>query len=435
MTAFKASYIKELLANGLESEAQSYLSQFDETALTQHWRAKVLLYKNNYQDALFLLKRLYANDQSNLLALSDICLCLYQLGFLHELKEKVMEFRARIDSSNLANLFDSVLLVSKIIEELGNLSLSQELLSFLEKQEIDSEQIQILQVQRLRLALELSDLPEVKKIFSMLNFGNSLNRSYDIEREHALLLASIELYGLEDAVHRYINLDLKKMSYSDRSFLVSELLEKIILYGQFDLLESIDFMVLKNSNSLYELTQYQLIQDFFAKKNIPILNLPNLEKKIPTLSFLRLIRQCLFLFSEVRVQSLFRERFSHGVNSLPDRRLQRVFLGSISSISKTKRILVSFERLSLADGSKIVNFKKDHLIWKVLSILKCREKITVQEFVSLFYDEQFNSQHHDRIRVMLYRLNKSLVRELLRGPIFQINKHFLWIEQHELEFR
>lgn len=435
MTAFKSSYIKELLVNGLESEAQAYLSQFNETAQTQYWRAKVFLYKNNYQDALFLLKKLYTNDQNNLHILSDICLCLYQLGFLHELKEKIVEFKALIYGSDIESLFDSVLLVSKLAEELGDFSFSQELLIILEKQDVDSVMTQTIQIQRLRLAVELSDLSEVKKIFSILNFGNSMNRSYEIEREHALLLASAELFGIDDAISRFINLDSNKMSLADRSFLASELLEKIILQGRFDLLDSADFMLLKDSNVLYEQTQFQLFQDFLQKKVNPNLNLPNLEKKIPKLSFLRLIRQCLFLFSEVRVQSLYRERFLYGVTSLPDLRLQRVLLNSISSVSKSKCVMVSFDRLSLSDGTKVVSFKKDHIIWKLLSILSSREKISIQEFVTLFYEEQLNSQHHDRIRVMLYRLNKALSREFLKGPIFQINKHSLWIEKSELEFR
>lgn len=436
MSQFKTAQIQSLLVAGCYGEAESYLVFCEEPELTRHWKAKIHLYKNEYSQALQLLKKAYDFNPQNLLVLSDVCLCLYQLGFLFELDEKLLEYKKRLEE-NLAHLefnqvFDSGLLISKLLEEMGNFKESREILLYLESQDLSSWQLQLIQIQKLRQAFELSDKEEVEDKFQKLFFGKIENKSYEIEKEHVLLLASSEIFGIEDTIKRFTTVTSQNLSRADQCFFVSEILEKIILKNNLSLLESFNCKILEKSESSYESAQFQVLQDYFNKSQKPSVSFLGLEKTVPRLSYLRLIRQCLFLFTHPQVQSVLQNRFSYMVKSLPDKNLQESFRKSVSEIKKKNCLQLDAKLKNISLGDKQIQFK-NKMFWYLIDLLQERQKISIEEFVRSFYQEELNTYHFDRIRITIFRLNKTLKEEFIIDSIFHINKHFIWMEPGQVE--
>lgn len=431
-----------LLTAGDILGAEALLNQhsFDPALWSQRARlkAKIHLYRSQYSAALSLLKQAEETLPEDLSLASDICLCLYQLGFKTELAVRLDQIKVQIFMDTLnsqsSHDFDSGLLIAKILEEFGDFKSSQQILNQLELFHLNSWQMQSLEIQRLRQAVEVQDLIKVEKLYNQLSSGTQQNLSFNLEKEHVLMLAGIELFGISHGLERYSLVKNQFPSLADQSFFMSEIMEKIILSSKLEMLQTIAASDLPETESLYEKTVFKISQEVLIKSQDFQLPLTALEKDLPPISFLRLLRLILKTFPQHPQLNEINSLFTVKLKAIPEKKLQEQFRKSLGSERLQKIIRIDINKGIVEFESKQLKIK-NKLIHYLLEQLQNHSMVTIDSIAKSFYQEELNSQHFDRIRITVYRFNSQAKEELLLDDLFQITKNSVQLCSQTFEYR
>lgn len=434
--------IKQLINSGQYLAAESLLEKishdFDQLNMKAYWLSKIHLYKNEYSHALSLLKQ--AEDQSfeNLSIKADLCLCLYQLGFKSELHQKLEEIKKDIGThifkGDLNENFDAFLLLSKIFEEFGDLRTSQQILIQLEQLPLDSWQKQSIEIQLLRQAYEMKDTLQIEKLYNLLSRGINLSLNYSLEKEHALLLAGIELFGIRYGIEQYFTILHKPISASDQSFFTSEILEQILLSKHKDLLKNISIKILEKTESTYEIAIREIALAVLRSDTAIQIQLSRVEKEQPPLSLLRILRLLVINFPSDPQSEERQALFSLHLKALTDKKIQEQFRKSLSILTQAKKAIYDCKTKSISlEGKKII--VKNKLIQHLFECLQSRPEVSPETLAQQFYAEELNAQHFDRIRIAIYRFNNQVKAEFLIDDLFIVRKNMIEIQKRLIEYQ
>lgn len=420
--------VMALIKQGDISSAQQAL---DEMAISpkidinmiRFLRAKLNLHQGAYKKSLeFLDLIVEPTDQRLVEVLCDKALCYYQLGLPSELKRCLEQAEHLLQSlrpnHEVRNIFACCLFIAKLFEEIGAFDKAASLLKYAEKLNLTDQQNKSLKVQKLRLNIELNDLDLAHEIYTDIIQGWGNNQDVEIEREHALLLADCKLFGFTAAAQRYSYLQSLNLVLADRIFLQSEMIENAILEGQLDFLKQIH--IYSEIESCYEQEQIKLVKAFLELSNyVPATLL--WEKSLSSTSLLRLLAQACLLFPDAAKQLNLSDKYHFFCQRLSPLSTRQIFTAKIAKETPSQLLSNRKEKTLELREKKIPMTSK--LFWQLTELInKSQQKMDLAEVIRQVYAEEPNTQHFDRLRINIYRINNEIKNHFLIGDIFHINK-------------
>lgn len=389
-------------------------------------QGKVFLYEGSYLKALETLQACHMLAPQDLDVLCDIALCLYQLGLQSELDLTLQKCRNlfQILTPTLASQkdLDHAIFLAKLYEDKALYAQALELLSTPRSTQLSPWQEQSLRIQLLRVSVEMQDLKHSKELYSEVLSGTEHNLSFEIEREHALMLADCALFGISQAQERFEYALTHNLSPADQSFLKSEFAELAILNKRMDLLQKLQ--LLQDSESAYEKEQAKLVSSHLSDERSLAFSIIRLEKILSPMSLLRLLRQALLLFPESPQLEAWTERYKFHSMNLPTRPLQDQFLTYLYATKEVPQHLQvnARRKVILLNGRELS--VKSKLFWQLLKAFPENQlETSIEKVISLVYEEVPNAQHFDRLRIGIYRLNDTLEKSCDLKGLFRITKH------------
>lgn len=424
--------IQEQLDNSNILGAEKLLQTWQETALQQDYLAqkqffgKICLFRGQYLRALDYFQLCSRIESEKIEVLSDLALCYFQLGLQSDLEEILSKIRIQIEKQlprlNSTELLNNTIFCSKLLEECGHLLEAVEILNYNKNEDLNYSQNKVLLIQRLRLKTLLRQRDEVETLYFQVTSSIDKNLNFEIEREHALLHADYFLFGFKAAKSRYLEICQQPLSLADQSFILTEYLEMLILCQNIEALGTVNLDIA--SDSEYEKTMIKMVKTFLLneKVNFQILSA---EKKFTKLSLLRLIRIFTYLFPNEAVTEENIKR--------TDWHLAQIKIPQITTQFRILKTLSSRQEVVLSKLNQQIQFQniKHQLhidfFWKLIALMKLGQ-ISLTEIAKNIYREELNSQHYDRVRMSIYRINKEI--ENICGLVA-----FLKVTKSQVSFR
>lgn len=399
-------------ANSLEKSRHFYL------------QAKIHLYRGSYSQALPLLQ-VSANliAEQDLDVLNDKALCFYQLGIPEELSQTIelgielLKSQSPINSSQKS--LNHAIFLSKLTEEMGAFDKTLMLLQFAECLDLQGQQRKALQIQQLRVSIEMGNISWARELYSSIIKGTDHSQSFEIEREHALFLADIHLFGIETAEERLRYLLSLNLTPADKSFLQSEMIEHSILNRYSSFFRSAQ--PFHNSENIYEMEQFKMLQGYL-EGSIPHLLIGRWEKTLGITSLLRLMSQAILLLPEYSNKMKLSERYHLLCKQVSPSSVQELFLQRLPAKSARLMVINEIDQTALYSGKEAP--LKNKLFWQLIAAFSENQKsASIDDIIANVYNEEPNLQHFDRLRMGIYRLN-AYANETWHIPhLFKITKN------------
>lgn len=411
-----AKQIFQLLGNSQISLAKDCLFQwrkdvpedrFDQT----HAEAKILLYEADYINSLGIFENLLKIAPNRLDIHADLCLCFYQLGLHDSLQKQLGLIKPLLDKLSLGEV-NELIFFSKLFEEFGDTDQSLLLLDQAMSLCNSKKQIQSIEIQKLRLLIELGELDKAGNLYSNITEGTAHNLNFEFEREHALFLADFHFFGIHAAIDRFRYLSEQKLCQSDLSFFQSELIEMMIESRKF---EFIDVINLKDFNqSEYETQQLKMLGSWI-KNEAPSISINRLEKTLTRVSLIRLLHQGLLLFPDLRNDAVYLGKLKLHIQGLPSSRLKAKWTEKIFNYSQNSNYTVSQSefKISTDHQSWII---KNNIFWILIGLFKDTNQASIELAIQAVYNQSLSVSNFDRLRMMISRLNQKLHAQGL--PVF-----------------
>lgn len=386
---------------------------------------KIHLYEGSYSLALQSFQAYDCACPFDLDVLCDLTLCFYQLGLQMEMASCLQSclalFEKQILTFSSQTQLNQGIFIAKLLEEQGRHKDAQNVLARPEQSELTPKQSQSLRIQQLRIAVEVGEIKQVRSLYDQVISGTDHTLSFEIEREHALLLADALLFEFPQVKERFEYALTQNLTPPDQSFLKSEMAELAILSKNPDYLTLLDLCV--DSESGYEKEQARVITAFLQGISNPDLSIIRLEKTLSRMSLVRLLRQVLFLFPEAAQFKNWAERYRFHCSNIPSRSVQEAFLFSIPQVTTPSLIIADSVRKTLSVNGQEFPMKSN-LFWGLLKVFpQSRMEVGIDETIEAVYSESPNPQHFDRLRIGIYRLNESLEKALQMKALFKITKN------------
>lgn len=384
--------------------------------------AKDALYEGRYSDALVLLDARLVTSPQDIEALCDRALCWYQLGLPQELNKDLTHAYQLLMADPVVSLtnFSHIIFVVKLMEEKGLFTEAAKLLQVTWDEELTVKQSQMLKIQQLRLAAETKDLALIKNLYASVIAGINHSLNFEIEREHALMLADFVTMGFPQALERYQMALSHNLCAADKSFLNGEILELAILSKNFDIIPSLNIDLSVEGG--YEKLQATMALAFANSAQDFEISPLRLEKTFSLVSMLRLLRQALLLFPQSLHKDSRLERFKFHVQSLTHKSVQENFLAPLYLNDIPSKVIAQSDRQTITINGTEKTFKSK-LFWQLLPLFQSASKdVGFDDVVLALYQETPNMQHFDRLRVSLIRLNKEFEMHFNIKAIFKLSK-------------
>lgn len=420
------SMVLQHLSNGEIEIAKSSLSKWVSLTSVDKWeqdiaQIKIFLYEANYISALSILQTLTYIKPQDLNLACDKMLCLYHLGFQKELQSELEKNVLEYNKIDSISKIGPAIFMSKLLEEMGHFKQAIDLLKKIDFKNITFKQLQSVRVQLLRLHFEMGHSDEVKELYTQVIKGQEHNQDFEIEREHALLLADSLLYGFEQAFERYKYLQLQNLVPADLHFLRSEIMEQMIIHNKFELLSLINIQ--DEPQESYEHQQLKLVRAFLAQNQSFKPSTIMLEKILSPISLLRYLRQYFFLFKNQHEESHIYSRYQFHCQNLQSKYLKDKFNQIFENLNRDQAIELDPQKMQVSANN--INLKiNSALFWKLIQLFPANQTdISFENTTTALFQEDLNAQHYDRLRVAISRMNKEFDSKFKLGPLFKFNKN------------
>lgn len=424
----KSLYIIEgCLKNGHVANAQSLLESWpkelshSEIYAQKKFYGKTLLFNQNYLRGIDYFSYCHRMDPTDLQVACDLALCYFQLGLQSDLELLVSEIvqKLTMQKATIESLefFNTSVFCSKLLEEIGQVSLALKLLDFEADELISFQMKKMLKIQKLRLNVLLQKNIEVQSLYDQVLSSPDYHSHFEIEREHVLMLAESYLFNFDVAFKRYLQALQQDLSAADNSFFKTEMLEMAILNKRNELLEELGENV--ETQSEYEKELCKLVRrKLDGRPALNILDLNKLEKKLTRLSLLRLIRASALLFSANLSDLDYVKKVNWHLDKISEKNLKKQF--DCVKLKKQSTLNVNLEKRELKIEQTSMTEVPD-LLWKLISVLDGGQ-ISLEDLAFELYNEEFNLNHYDRIRMSIYRVNKIMAQQTGLSALFHVSK-------------
>ncbi len=384
--------------------------------------AKDALYEGRYSDALVLLDAQLKATPHDIEALCDRALCWYQLGLPQELSKDLSHAYQLLMADEIVSLghFSHIIFVAKLMEEKGQFAEAIQLLQAAWDEPLSVKQSQMLKIQQLRLAVEANDLVLIKSLYASVIAGTNHSLNFEIEREHALMLADFATMGFTQALERYQLALTHNLCAADTSFLKGEILELAILSKNHGIIPSLNIDSALEGE--YEKLQAAMALAYANKAQDFELYPLRLEKTLSLVAMLRILRQALLLFPHSTKKESRLERFKFHVQSLTHKAVQENFRAPLYLNDIPNKLIAQAQRQTVTINGTEKIFKSK-LFWQLVPLFSSETKdVAFDKVIAALYQETPNMQHFDRLRVSLIRLNKDFDMHFNIKSIFKLNK-------------
>ncbi|MEN0058507.1 MAG: hypothetical protein AAGB31_06710 [Bdellovibrio sp.] len=385
-------------------------------------QAKIYLYEAAYSQAVTLLEMYLKQSPADLDGLCDLALCYYHLGLtaaLDETLDKAAQcLKKEMNILSVQKTLDHSIFLAKLFEERAQLEAASEILALLPTSKMTAQQLQALRIQLLRIAVEKEDETNASDLYAQIIAGVEHNLSFEVEREHTLLLADAFLFGFQQAQERYSYISKKNLCTADRSFLVSEMTELAILVQDREFLRR--HPLSGENESEYERIQSQLVELFLQGEHSPSLSILRYEKSLSLMSLLRVLRQALILFPHAGEYESWSMRYRFHCMQVTHRGLRMKFLGVINKAAE--KVVINISGQVVTYEGRVGSLKSD-LFWQLIESFQNNQmEVPIEDVIQMVYEEVPNDQHFDRLRIAISRLNKKLRVSHNIETLFKVNR-------------
>lgn len=418
----------EEINNGRSLEQLEFLNSSSNTALNiavknprllrmrEHLKARYFLYNGQDEKARDILLMALGLYGENVECLRDLACCYHQLGEMSHWRKtysKLLSDLQRLEPQlSLETRTDCWICIGKFYEEEGHvvkaLKIYREYFEFYVDEPENLRRKKILP-QLVRLESQIDSQKDLGVLYSELlrTKGADLSKDLNIEVQHALMLAELQLVGPQHAWIRVENiLKTQNVNLIDKSLLLFDFVEECILQG-LDISDQV-YLALE-TNVGQNLFEQELRQLVIYTEDLRLERLSLLAPELSWASYLRL----LILWIRKRPPGVDAQEIKNKINlilSSFDPESRSYWLGRIRFALGQPEIRLSFDprKRSLSSQNHSLDLSKKKGMQIVLQKLAEKPQQTIDDMIQALWQSSFTPEHYHRLRMTVHRLNRLL---------------------------
>lgn len=386
--------------------------------VSNHQIMKKLMADGLHLSALNLGQKTLTESGPHIGLLCDIVCCQYQLGFFSSCSEMISlvikEYELASDFLSFDSSRRTLIFVSKIQEELGMVSESLESLSKAYAFCESKQDFRMILTQELRLMSYLGLKDKILDKMSIVNQKSDDSYSDRIEVLHTLLWSEYCLFGFETASKTFLKLVNENLSQSDSRLVYRDFLE-ITCLAQAEK-NHVALMAVKSFKEISHLQSFDLflLDCFFAhdKSNNYLFN-----NDLSVMQKLRMLIMNANRFNTTNVsKAIYLTQFSLLTQhlSLHNQKILKCLMPKMN-LNSSEAIIINLNQFT-------------DLQQRILILFEKKNKYDLTELAHQLWNEEYADVHYDRLRMLVYKLNKSMV-SVTSSAIFSISKNEIKLNQ------
>jgi len=337
----------------------------------------------------------------------DIAACQYELGlFQASMNTSLQIKKAYFENHDLLSTeskYRTALFLAKLFEEQAEITEALTFLQEAQKYISDRSDLSFVGVQELRILSYLGISKDLSSKYASVSGFIKNENDLKIEVHHGLMWAEWSLFGFKHSLQRWELLKKAELNSLDRRLVARDFLEICLLSGvpdntaaqeaanilsQSELL-SFDRFLLDLFNKKEKSGEYLDCFDLSAMQRLRIL-LIEMKMEKDEIQIVELNKKYLFL-----LQGL----------SKASKNLLAALVGDFSKNQKIT-LTLSEDRRALRVADKPVEITK--IQGKLIASFVEIKKISLEDVAHFIWEEDLNDSHYDRLRMIVYKLNKQL---------------------------
>ncbi len=381
----------------------------------QHTAGRVHMQKGSYLEAVDIFLKALSDFGPHVGLISDIVAVYYLTGRIEDWK--VMSGRLEIELSRSEGLLCKIsktktqIFLGKMFEEQAEVHKALEMYQAAELSADDNVSYRLkAQAQRLRLMSFLGLRLGLPELYRMVSAARAQSSHFEIEFEHSLMLAEVNLFGMESAAGRLISLvEQNELDSADLRLLyvdyVEEALQKEVSLGY---LKNLRVRISLEDGDEFEKAIMLMAQN--AEFGLSSQDLNKLSTRLPLMGILRLIILQIKRMEPSNLEAELRRRFLFLLESLQSESKNMLLKKWQTSIANAqKRIYFSPHEniLCIQEGPQL-SIRKGSFAARCMQAFLNQSKIDIETFIQLTFEAEYNESYYDRARVALSRFNNEL---------------------------
>jgi len=374
---------------------------------------KIAFHQSDFRTAIHLFNQTKKEFGHHISLFSEIACCFYLQGdffrWAHAVDELETEFNKIKDILSFDSQSKTLLLLGKFKEEQAHVYDALMIYEELYEKNEDAQFMPVILSQLLRLQSYYGIKKNLSTYYNQLMLVNQqffLN-NINIEVQHALMLAEIELFSIEEGLKRLsLIINDETLSLSDKKLFVYDFIERALWYKN-----EIPAWLIEIESSIQEKDLFeQIIHELLLDKKDEVLKIitKSQNSNMPLSSTLKILiyqmslaidptlkRKWNLMVDSLNHQSLkiWNQRFQSVINTNEDEKV------TIRYDRKTKVIYFKDKSLNLSKKKAMINF------WEAIFDQK---DMLVENVVKTLWQADYNESYYHRLRMMAKRLNEIL---------------------------
>lgn len=383
--------------------------------LEQHRLGREQMRTGDFAAALTVFQAALQNYGPHVGLLSDLACSYYLLGrsedYLLTTQILRQEFLTAQPLLSVRSCVQTALVLAKLLEEQGDVEESLRLLvASLDKCQNDGELKLKIQVQLLRLRSFLGIPSELASLHQVCLQSRVQTSDLEIELEHGLMLAELQLFGTLSGLQRILDLQLQhELISADLRLLAIDFIEHSLWASTS--LSSLNLVFLQNlPEGDFDAFERAVFHCFrYPEQPLDLGQLNALARQVPPLGLLRLYALTLKLHPQ-HAQSLeLKRKFLFLLQNLPaDSRTRLLQKWSLQPAQRKLELVFELRQQTLRAHDRELSLKPSSFGGRCLQLLSRRREVPLDEFVRTLFDSDFNLSYYDRVRMALQRFNREL---------------------------
>ncbi|MNL21931.1 hypothetical protein D3C87_1432460 [compost metagenome] len=273
---------------------------------------------------------------------------------------------------------------------------------------------------------------ELAQYYRDLIFYSGEIQHFNIEIEHALMLAEDQLVGLSQATFRFNKLKEMNLNIQDWRLVFFDYAEMVLRRGQWS--EDLSQESLRFDSK--ELDSFERALQLFGVSSIARISIPDLDRLSKQLSFMGYLRISGINISRTQDEEEKRNMRLQMLLLLEttDPASKQLLLKRWNSIKSFSQSISAPEMitLELLENSKEISFKflsysfaRKENAWSLMLLLKQSEQLDLEVFARELGISNYDENAFHRLRMIVTRLNKDLAQITGIPQVLQIKQQQL----------
>lgn len=391
----------------------------------EHLKSKILFFRSDYDKAISLIDKTILKHGPHVGLLSDKAGAFYLkndfFNFEAAVSKLEVEYQNCLEDLDINSLVSTGICLGKFMEELGHVEKALRLYeSLLLECEFYTHKTPEVLSQLLRLKSQWKITKEIEIDYKRLFTLNSEleSKNFNIELQHALFLAELELFGQKIALERFNNIK-DQLHDDDMNLFVGDYIESS-LRNHHKINDKVISLMGKKLNS-------------YEENLIKILNNDNIvfSKMSSTMPLGQVLRLMGLVLSSSNAPEGLEGQYTFLLQTVSgkDKSIWQNLIKNADSI-ELKVVEVDLENKKMASKGQIYDFSRKANSLAILTALKGNQKLDLETAVFKIYGANLDESYFHRLRMAVKRLNGDVAKTLLiDGPIkitnesIEVNSH------------